>query len=145
MSDRKPDFYVVKREGLDGVPEWFTFDADGHVWDYQSTMRHRFVTRVEAASVAKKYGGRVIPVFCTSKRAEPKMRERSSAWVLKRLADGKALICRTDSGVNYPYRFNLHTGHSQTYLLGKWVNCAMPSVVDGKAVCRIAYPSEAPQ
>lgn len=27
MTDRKPDFYVVKREGLDGAPEWFTYEA----------------------------------------------------------------------------------------------------------------------
>jgi hypothetical protein len=89
MTVRKPDFYVMKREGLDGVPEWFTFDADGHVWDYQLTLRHRFVTEADAAKIAKKYGGRVVPVFCTSKRAEPKMRGHSFSWALARMKEGK--------------------------------------------------------
>jgi len=89
MTDRKPDFYVLKRIGLDDVPEWFTFDADGHVWDYQLTMRHRFVTEDDAAKIAKKYGGSVVPVFCTSKRTEPKMRGHSFSWALARMKEGK--------------------------------------------------------
>lgn len=143
MTDRKPDFYVVKREGLDGAPEWFTFDADGHVWDYQLTLRHRFVTEADAATMAKKYGGRVVPVFCTSKRAEPKMRERSSAWVLKRLAEGKVVVHHR-SGIELMYRFC--DGQIQYYddSLKRWKASAGIGDDNG-CTARIARPSEVPQ
>lgn len=56
MTDRKPDFYVVKREGLDGAPEWFTFDADGHVWDYQLTLFYTARTKRAVNSLTVERG-----------------------------------------------------------------------------------------
>lgn len=151
MTDRKPDFYVVKREGLDGAPEWFTFDADGHVWDYQLTLRHRFVTEADAAKIAKKYGGSVAPVCCTSKRAEPKMRERSSSWVLKRLAEGKVVVVVGNLENRrcpvWVYRFHIEDGAVEYRLLngsGEWGRSA-GFAGEGTVMCRIARPSEVPQ
>lgn len=152
MTKRKPDFYVVKREGLDGIPEWFTFDADGHVWDYQLMLRHRFVTEADAAKIAKKYGGSVTPVCCTSKRAEPKMRERSSAWVLKRLAEGKVLYRPRHEAGSLMFsetliRWEPVDGMIEFCVPGEmvWSSKRGQLCFDGKILCRIARPSEVPQ
>lgn len=85
MTDRKPDFWVIKSNSAD----MGYFERPG-VWTRNKKTRARFSTEGEAIAVA--YTGRVVPVYCTSKRAEPKMRERSSSWVLKRLAEGKVVM-----------------------------------------------------
>ena len=148
MTDRKPDFYVVKREGLDGAPEWFTYEADGHVWDYQLTLRHRFVTEADAAKIAKKYTGRVIPVYCTSKRAEPKMRERSPSWVLKRLAEGKVVVSKSNDNTDFFYRFNQSALCIEVEYGSGWERSAQMVCFDRTTkamLCRLARPSEVPQ
>lgn len=142
MTDRKPDFYVVKRtrgrdtQWLCGETYWSVF-----VW-----KRHRFATQTDAMSYTA-HGGRVVPVFCTSKRAEPKMRERSSAWVLKRLAEGKVLVIKWAS-TELVHRFLGGTGAIQYFSVAAngWKNsqfvCHDGS---GRVFCRIARPSEVPQ
>lgn len=82
MTDRKPDFWVIKSNGAD----MGYFERPG-VWTRNKKTRARFSTEGEAIAVA--YTGRVVPVYCTSKRAEPKMRERSSSWALARMKEGK--------------------------------------------------------
>lgn len=139
MTERKPDFYVLKRAGLDGVPEWFTYDTDGHVWDYQHTLRHRFVTQTDAAGVAKKYGGSIVPVFCTTRKAEPKMRERSSSWVLKRLAEGKVVLA-----LDLFHRFDAQEGIIENFVQGKWLQDVHGFCTSGRVLCRIAKTEEVP-
>ena len=148
MTDRKPDFYVVRRvrgkdaQWLCGETYWSAF-----VW-----RRHRFATRSEAQSYVTKAGGTVHPVFCTSKRAEPKMRERSSAWVLKRLAEGKVLYRPRHEAGSIMFsetliRWERVDGIIEFCVPGEmvWSSKRGQLCFDGKMLCRVARPSEVPQ
>lgn len=145
MTDRKPDFYVVKRaRNVDGASEWLNVSSDWrHEWTTFANTRGRYFYNEAAIKDAALHGGEVVPVYCTSKRAEPKMRERSSAWVLKRLAEGKVVVHHR-SGIELMYRFC--DGQIQYYddSLKRWKASAGIGDDNG-CTARIARPSEVPQ
>lgn len=146
MTKRKPDFYVVKR-GSNAKRKKVEWLANGYHWVDSCALSFRYLDRNGAAIDAANRCGRVVPVFCTSKRAEPKMRERSSSWVLKRLAEGKVLVIKWAS-TELVHRFLGGTGAIQYFSVAAngWKNsqfvCHDGS---GRVFCRIARPSEVPQ
>lgn len=65
MTKRKPDFYVVRREWLNGGYEWFTYEASHGMWSCRTILRQQFAEKADSAKIAKKYGGRVVGVYCS--------------------------------------------------------------------------------
>lgn len=151
MTDRKPDFYVVKR-GSNAKREKVEWLANGHHWVDSCALSFRYLDRNGAAIDAANRCGRVVPVFCTSKRAEPKMRERSSAWVLKRLAEGKVLYRPRHAAGSIMFsetliRWERVDGIIEFCVPGEmvWSSKRGQLCFDGKMLCRVARPSEVPQ
>ena len=65
MTKRKPDFYVVRREWLNGEYEWFTYAVGDRLWSCRLILRQQFAEKAGSAKIAKKYGGRVVGVYCS--------------------------------------------------------------------------------
>jgi len=101
----------------------------------------------EARARAKtERGARVCSVRCIALNLRPKMRERSSAWVLKRLAEGKVVLLRTKIGRDRFYRFAPYAAKFEgTNECGEWLPSDFPVAHGGKFLCRLADPSEVSQ
>lgn len=145
MAARTPDFYVVKRARVvDGksVVEWLDVQDN---WTL-TPDRYRYLSSESAHEDARAHGARVVPVYCTTKRVEPKMRERSSAWVLKRLAEGKVvLIARVALGIGF-VRLNSKTCQVDYRRAadGTWMS-GIQLATNGTILCRVAKDSEVPK
>lgn len=157
MTTRTPDFLVVKRDGIDGVTEYLTHEVPEVYWSYDITVRTRFVTRADAERSIRNnpYKGpsiSIVPVYCTTRKTNP-MRERSTAWVLRRLAEGKAVV--VGGGVSDSmYRWvNCYGAHGlqrhmddgpQSQKAWRFVTHIISSRSDARVLCRIARPEEVP-
>lgn len=79
----------------------------------------------------------------------PKMRERSSAWVLKRLAEGKVVMIERDDGPPAFYRWKDSDDDSRLELRfeceTKWTEWGNFPSIKGKVMCRIAKSEEVPK
>lgn len=150
-EEEEPDFYVVKRtRKIDikkTVVEWCNSGRNG--WTYKASKRGRFDSKQEAQQVAKIQDGRVVPVFCKTSTSESKMRERSSTWVLKRLAEGKVVMIERDDGPPAFYRWKDSDDDSRLELRfeceTKWTEWGNFPSVHGKVMCRIAKSEEVPK
>lgn len=152
MTERKPDFWIVKRDGIDGVTEYLTHEDPEVCWSYDITVRTRFITRDDAERYSRggPYKGplSVVPVYCTTRKAEPQTRSRSSAWVLRRLAEGK-VIYREQS---YGWRAGFLRLNAVRCCVewrtkgdcGTWVAVSGALSCSGRLFCRIAKPEEIP-
>lgn len=148
-EEEEPDFYVVKRtrkiDTKKTVVEW----CNDNGWTHEISKRGRFTSEQEALKVVERHGGRVFPVFCKSRRSEPKMRERSSAWVLKRLAEGKVVMIERDDGPPAFYRWKDSDDDSRLELRfeceTKWTEWGNFPSVHGKVMCRVAKSEEVPK
>lgn len=156
MTDRKPDFYVVRV--FDWVEKKIHYLSSNHIgaslWTEDKAHRARYATFGDAEHAASVVACPTapVPVFCTSRRAEPKMRERSSAWVLKRLAEGKVLYRPRHEAGSLMFsetliRWEPVDGMIEFCVPGEmvWSSKRGQLCFDGKILCRIARPSEVPQ
>ena len=149
MTTRTPDFWVVKRDGIDGVTEYLTHEDPEVYWSYDITVRTRFVTRAEAERSIRNnpYKGpsiSIVPVYCTTRKTNT-MRERSSAWVLRRLAEGKVVMVQlVHNGAIFFQRFNAKNGFIEHAIHNTscWKLDNAGFAVNGRVLCRVARSEE---
>lgn len=73
MTTRTPDFWVVKKT-VDGKEFWCTPIGPTEFCPCRSG-RARYFSMTEAARKAESYpGSKAVPVYCTTRKAEPKGR-----------------------------------------------------------------------
>lgn len=147
MDKKKPDFWVVKKT-VNGKDLWRTYVGPSG-FHADRSCRARYFARTEAISQSKMHpGSKVVPVYCTTRKAEPQTRSRSSAWVLRRLAEGK-VIYREQS---YGWRAGFLRLNAVRCCVewrtkgdcGTWVAVSGALSCSGRLFCRIAKPEEIP-
>ena len=146
MGERKPEFWVVKKT-VDGKEFWRTYIGPTEFCPCRSG-RARYFSMTEAARQAESHpGSKPIPVYCTTRKVEPKMRERSTAWVLRRLAEGKIIYFAKEGGAAAGFmRFRpegclieWHTeGDTYYWAASGW------RTTNGRMLCRVARSEEVP-
>lgn len=141
--EEQPDFYVVKRTTKINTTKHIVVDwCNDNGWTRDIVKRGRFTSEQEALKVVERHGGRVVPVFCKTCTSESKKRERSSAWVLKRLAEGKVVMIERDDGPPAFYRWKDSDDDSRLELRfdcePNWTECGNFPSIKGKVFCRVA-------
>ena len=143
MSDRKPDFWVVKRT-IGKQELWRTYIGFSE-FQPERSGRAKYYTMTEAVSESKKHSGsKVVPVYCTTRKTNM-MRERSSAWVLRRLAEGKVVMVQSvHNGAIFFQRFNAKNGFIEHAIHNTscWKLDNAGFAVNGRVLCRVARSEE---
>ena len=140
MSDRKPDFWVVKRRRK-GLAEYYT--CSWGQWERSAMNRMTFSESI-ATNIADDNGGKAVPVYCTTRKTNT-MRERSSAWVLRRLAEGKVVMVQlVHNGEIFFQRFNAKNGFIEHAIHNTscWKLDNTGFAVNGRVLCRVARSEE---
>lgn len=144
---RKPDFWVVKKT-VDGKELWRTYIGPTEFCPCRSG-RARYFSMTEAARQAESHpGSKAVPVYCTTRKVEPKMRSRSSAWVLRRLAEGKVVMVERSDGPALlrfnarNFRIEYRSGIDEAWYCSSGFTPGQ--VPTGLILCRIVHHEEVP-
>ena len=137
-------FWIVRRN-VEGVLQWYGRNGS---WGNRMHAKPYEIMSEARARAKTERGARVCSVRCIALNLRPKMRERSSAWVLKRLAEGK-VIYREQS---YGWRAGFLRLNAVRCCVewrtkgdcGTWVAVSGALSCSGRLFCRIAKPEEIP-
>ena len=133
-------FWIVRRN-VEGVLQWYGRNG---AWGNRMHAKPYEIMSEARARAKTERGASVCSVRCIALNLQTKMRERSSAWVLRRLAEGKVVIQSVHNGAIFFQRFNAKHGFIEHAIHNTscWKLDNTGFAVNGRVLCRVARSEE---